>query len=59
MTAGQLAKRADAHRVIGELVEAAEPVGWENGTIIEYALPAENYDSLVELWRKMQDREVI
>ncbi len=53
------AKRADTLRVLGELVEAAEPVGWENDDVAEYAIPAENYDALVELFAALQEREII
>lgn len=59
MSTPDLTKRADAHRVIGELVEAAEPVGWENDQVVEYAIPAENYEALVGLWAAMQGQEII
>lgn len=55
----EVGKRADAHRVIGELVEAAEPLGWEHDQVVEYAIPAENYEALVGLWAAMQGQEII
>lgn len=52
-------KRADALRVIGELVESAEPIAGHGETVVEYAIPAESYEALIELWTALQGREII
>lgn len=54
-----ISKRADSLRIIGELIEAAEPIAAQGAVVDEYAVPAENYEALVALFAELQGREII
>ena len=51
------AGHTEARRVIGDLLEAAEPSVWEKGEPVEYAIPVESYHALLVLWQAMQGPE--
>lgn len=52
-------KRADVRRLIGDLVEVAEPIFGQGGEVVEYVIPAHRYEELVTVWAALQQREII
>lgn len=54
----EVGRGSETLRVLGDLVESAEPIGWENGEVVEYAVPSEQYESLVQLFGRLNGVEV-
>lgn len=55
---GEPHRRPDTLRVLGDLMESAEPIAGHGDQVVEYAIPAENYEALVELFGVLSGQEL-